>query len=108
MAPAARWLYHRRPAPRPIALIGARAWVPSFQPAPASRARACARETSISTTSDIYADWDIDQLADTMRARTEGRVNHSPRSTRKALQIAVLVEAAGIEPGPQSRRLARI
>jgi site-specific recombinase XerC len=28
--------------------------------------------SSISTTGDIYADWDIDQLADTMRAVLEG------------------------------------
>jgi site-specific recombinase XerC len=27
---------------------------------------------SIQTTGDVYADWDIDQLADTMRAVLEG------------------------------------
>jgi hypothetical protein len=28
--------------------------------------------SSIQTTGDVYADWDIDQLADTMRAVLEG------------------------------------
>ena len=54
---------------------------------------------SIQTTGDVYADWDIDQLADTMRAVLEARkVNHSRPPSTKPLQNRRLVEAAGIDP----------
>jgi hypothetical protein len=46
---------------------------------------------------EVYADWDIDQLAETMRAVSRSRVNRSPallRTTRKP----GFMEAAGIEP----------
>jgi site-specific recombinase XerC len=32
-----------------------------------------ARHSSISTTGDIYTDWDIDQLAETLRGMLEGK-----------------------------------
>ncbi len=45
---------------------------------------------SIPTTGDIYADWDIDQLADTLRGRPGGRkLNRSRGLLAKALQIAI-------------------
>ena len=54
---------------------------------------------SIQTTGDVYADWDIDQLADTMRGRPRGRrVNRSPRPIRKIPANSRFMEAAGIEP----------
>ena len=44
---------------------------------------------SIQTTGDVYTDWDIDQLADTMRAVLEGGLGIVPhrRLARKPLQI---------------------
>ena len=33
--------------------------------------RSCLGHASVQTTGDVYADWDIDQLADTMRAVLE-------------------------------------
>ena len=46
---------------------------------------------SIQTTGDVYADWDIDQLAETMRPVLEGErtSNRSPRPIGKTLQIAI-------------------
>ena len=41
---------------------------------------------SIQTTGDVYADWDIDQLADTMRAVLEGENESFPPSYTKPLQ----------------------
>jgi hypothetical protein len=60
---------------------------------PAARGRGCvarcrsgARRASIQTTGDVYADWDIDQLADTMKAVLEGENESFPPSLAKPLQ----------------------
>ena len=43
-------------------------------------------DASIQTTGDVYADWDIDQLADTMKAVLEGEKESFPPSLAKPLQ----------------------
>jgi site-specific recombinase XerC len=43
-------------------------------------------DASIQTTGDVYADWDIDQLADTMKAVLEGENESFPPSLAKPLQ----------------------
>ncbi len=56
--------------------------------------------SSIQTTTDTYADWDIEQLAETMRdvlAQDES-MNRSPRLWTKGPQSGPFMEAAGIEP----------
>ena len=53
---------------------------------------------SIQTTGDVYADWDIDQLADTMRTVLEGGSESFPPAPGETPANRRFMEAAGIEP----------
>ena len=53
---------------------------------------------SISTTGDIYADRDIDQLAETMRAVLEGGSESFPPPSQESPANSDFMEAGGIEP----------
>ena len=44
---------------------------------------------STQTTGDTYADWDIDQLANTLRAVLEGASESLPRPKRKLLHMGI-------------------
>jgi hypothetical protein len=48
--------------------------------------------SSISTTADIYTDWNIDQLADTLREVLDPARSYKNRSTKRYMRLA------GIEP----------
>ena len=63
-----------------------------------NRGKSLLGHASISTTGDIYADWDIDQLAETMRLVLGARAESFPPPYRKSPANSDLVEAAGIEP----------
>jgi hypothetical protein len=53
---------------------------------------------SIQTTGDVYADWDIDQLADTMREAWRARNEIGSRPPLQSSCKLRFMEAAGIEP----------
>jgi hypothetical protein len=61
---------------------------------------------SIHTAGDIYTDWDIAQLADTLLEVVRIEPPRIPHGESGPLLNPVLVEAAEIEPAKRSRRCA--